>query len=113
MRKHLSWLVLRLVCVCVFVCVLVARSCPTLCDPMNSSLPGSSVDEILQARILSGLPFPSLADLPNPGIELGSPALQADSLPSEPPGNPFLKFPEAKPLIESLKTHHIKLITNI
>ena len=34
----------------------------------------------------SGLPFPSLGDLPNPGMELGSPALQADSLPSEPPG---------------------------
>ena len=33
----------------------------------------------------SGLPFPSPGDIPNPGIELGSPALQADSLPSEPP----------------------------
>ena len=32
----------------------------------------------------SGLPFPSPGDLPDPGIELGSPALQADSLPSEP-----------------------------
>ena len=31
----------------------------------------------------SGLPFPSPGDLPNPGIEPGSPALQADSLPSE------------------------------
>ena len=34
----------------------------------------------------SGLPFPSPGDLPNPGIEPGSPALQADALPSEPPG---------------------------
>ena len=34
----------------------------------------------------SGLPFPSPGDLPNPGIEPESPALQADSLPSEPPG---------------------------
>ena len=34
----------------------------------------------------SGLPFPSLGDLPNPGIEPGSPALQADTLRSEPPG---------------------------
>ena len=33
----------------------------------------------------SGLPFPSPGDLPNPGIELGSAALQADALPSEPP----------------------------
>ena len=35
-----------------------------------------------------GLPFPSPGDLPNPGNELRSPALQADSLPSEPPGKP-------------------------
>ena len=34
----------------------------------------------------SELPFPSPGDLPDPGIELGSPALQADALPSEPPG---------------------------
>ena len=33
----------------------------------------------------SGLPFPSPGDLPNPGIEPGCPALQADALPSEPP----------------------------
>ena len=36
----------------------------------------------------SGLPFPSPGDLPNPGIEPGSPALQVISLPSEPPGKP-------------------------
>ena len=36
----------------------------------------------------SGLPFPSPGDLPNPGIEPGSPALRADALPSEPPGKP-------------------------
>ena len=42
----------------------------------------------------SGLPFPSSGDLPNPGIKPGSPALQADTLPSEPPGKPqiFLKY---------------------
>ena len=36
----------------------------------------------------SGVPFPSPGDLPNPGIEPRSPALQADALPSEPPGKP-------------------------
>ena len=36
----------------------------------------------------SGLPFPSPGDLPDRGIEPGSPALQADSLPTEPPGKP-------------------------
>jgi len=35
----------------------------------------------------SGLPFPPPGDLPDPGIEPGSPTLQADTLPSEPPGN--------------------------
>ena len=37
------------------------------------------------------LPFPSPRDLPNPGIEPRSPALQADSLPSEPQGKPNSK----------------------
>ena len=40
----------------------------------------------------SGLPCPPPGDLPNPGIELMSLALQADSLPSEPPGKPAYKF---------------------
>ena len=37
----------------------------------------------------SGLPFPSPVDLPDPGIKPGSPALQADTLPTEPPGKPL------------------------
>ena len=41
----------------------------------------------------SELPFPSPEDLPNPGIEPGSPALQTDTLPSEPPGKPFSSVP--------------------
>ena len=43
---------------------------------------------ILQARILEWEPFPSPGDLPNPGIEPRSPALQVDSLPAEPQGKP-------------------------
>ena len=43
---------------------------------------------ILQARILEWVAIPSPGDLPNPGIKLRSPALQADSLPSEPSGKP-------------------------
>ena len=39
----------------------------------------------------SGLPFPSPEDLPNPGIKPGSPALQADALPSEPPRKPYMQ----------------------
>ena len=37
----------------------------------------------------SGLPFPSPGDLPDPGIKPRSPALEADALPSEPPGTPY------------------------
>ena len=56
---------------------------------MDSGLPGSSIRGILQARILEWVAIPSSPGyLPNPGIELGSPALQADSLPIEPPGKP-------------------------
>ena len=49
-------------------------------------LPGSSSMGILQARILEWVAMPPPGDLPNPGMETRSPALQADSLPSEPPG---------------------------
>ena len=58
-----------------------AVSCPTLCDPMDYTVHG-----ILHARILK--PFLSPGNLPNPGIEPRSPALQADSLPAEPQGKP-------------------------
>ena len=63
----------------------VAESCPTLRDPMDCSLPGSS-HGIFQARVLEWVAIPSPEDLPHPKIEAGSPALQADALPSEPPG---------------------------
>ena len=44
--------------------------------------------EFSRPEYWSGWPFPSPRDLPNPGIEPRSPALQADSLPAEPPGKP-------------------------
>ena len=44
--------------------------------------------ELSRQEYWSGLPFPSPGDLPNPGIKLGSPVLQADSLLFEPPGKP-------------------------
>ena len=69
--------------------VLVAQSCWTLCDPMGYRLPGSSVHRILQARVLEWVAIPFSRGSPDPGVKLGSPALQADSLPSEPPGEPM------------------------
>ena len=43
---------------CVFVCVLVAQSCLTFCDPTDCSTPGFSVHGILQARILEWVAIP-------------------------------------------------------
>ena len=54
-----------------------------LCNPMDYTLHG-----ILQARILKWVAFPSPGNLPKPRIEPRSPTLQADSLPTEPPGKP-------------------------
>ena len=59
------------------------------CDPMDCSLQGSSVLGILQARILKWVAMPSSRgekEVPNPWLKPRSPLLQADSLPSEPPG---------------------------
>ena len=47
----------------------VTNSCPTLCDPVDCSPPGSSVHGILQARALEWVAMPSSRDLPDPGIE--------------------------------------------
>ena len=58
---------------------VVAQSCPALCDPMDCSLPGSSVHEILQARILEWVAMSFSRELPDPGIKPRSPALQVDS----------------------------------
>ena len=66
----------------------VAELCPTLCNPVDCSLPGSSVHGILQARVLEWVAIAFSGGLPDPGIEPRSPALKADTLTSEPPGKP-------------------------
>ena len=58
---------------------------------MDCSLSGSSVHEISQARILNGLPFLSLEDLPDPQREPTSPKLQKDSLPLNHQGAPTME----------------------
>ena len=69
----------------------VAQSCPTLCDPMDSSLPGSLSMGFSRQEYGSGLPFPSPGDLPNPGIKSGSPALAGRFFTTEPPEKPIEK----------------------
>ena len=64
--------------------VWVAQFCLTLCDPIDWNLPASLFMRFYRQEYWSGLPFLSPGDLPNLGIEPGSPALQADSLSSEP-----------------------------
>ena len=73
-----------------FIVVLVDRSCLTLCDPVDCSLPGSSVHGIFPGKNTgwSGLPFPSPGHLPHPGIEPESLTLQAVSLSIDLPGKP-------------------------
>ena len=54
--------------------VKITHSCPTLCNPIDYTVHGS-----LQARILEWVTIPSPRDLPNPGVELRSLALQVGS----------------------------------
>ena len=72
--------------------------------PVDCSPPGSSVHGILHVRKLEGLPFPSSGDLPDPGTEPGSPALQADSSPSESLGKPLLYKFIQQPMNSSYST---------
>ena len=65
------------------LCVMAAQSCPTLWTVTHQA-PLSM--RFSRQEYWSGLPFPSPGDLPDPGIEPGSLAFQADSLPSELPG---------------------------
>ena len=72
--------------------VLVAQSYLIVCNPVVFSPPGSSVlGDSPGQEYWSGLPCHPLGDLPKPGMEPRSPALQADSLLSESPGKPILK----------------------
>ena len=69
---------------------LVAQSCPTLCSPTDCSPAGSSVRGIFQTKILDWVTISFFRGSSTPGIEPVSPALQADSLPTELPEKPLL-----------------------
>ena len=65
---------------------LVTKLCPTLATPWTVAYQAPLSIGFSRQEYWSGLPFPSPGDLPNPGIETRSLALQADSLPTELPG---------------------------
>ena len=83
---------------------------------MDCSLPGSSVHGILQARILEWVAISSFRESFQPRMEPGSPALQADSLLSKPPGGSmlhnighlFLFNPPHVPPLHIVSKHHSK-----
>ena len=102
------------VCMCVYICIadslcctvetittlesncrrhLVIKLCPTLCDPMACSPPGSSVHGISQVRILEWDAISFSRDLPNLRIEPMSPAWQVDSILLCYLGSPKLLYP--------------------
>ena len=83
-----------------FLVVLVvhAQSCPTLCDSMDCSLPGSSVHGFSRQEYWSGLPCPPPEDLPDPGSEPVSPALAGRFFTTVPPekGQSLPQVPNSK-----------------
>ena len=68
----------------------VTQSCLTLCNPMDCSLPGSSVRGIFQARVLEWVAVSFSRRSSQPRDQPRSPSLQADALPSEPPGKTYM-----------------------
>ena len=83
--------VIQYVCVCVCVCVKfsVMSDSATLWTVARQAPLSMGFSK---QEYWSGLPFPSPGHLPNPGIEPGSPALQADALSSEPLGKPVIPY---------------------
>ena len=83
------WLVC--VCVCIYEKVKSLSRVRLFVTTWTVAYQAPPSMEFSRQEYWSGLPFPSPGDLPDPGIEPGSPALQADALPSEPPGKSSLK----------------------
>ena len=70
------------------MCVLATQLCPAFATPWTAAHQAPLSMEFFRQEYWSGVPFPCPGDLPDPGIEPRSPALQADSLRSEPPDKP-------------------------
>ena len=88
-------------CLC---CAQLLQSCWLFAIPIDCSPPGSFVHHFFWQEYWSGLPCSPPGDLPNPGIESRSPSLQADSLPTKPPGKPtilaeWMKVTQSRPTL--------------
>ena len=85
----------------------VPEFCPTLCDPMVCSLQAPLSMEFSRLAYWSGLPIPFPGNLPDPGIKSRYPELQADSIPSEPPGKPRNTGVGSLPLLQIIPTQEL------
>ena len=93
---------------------LVAKSCPTLATPWTVACQGPLSMGFSRQEYWSGLLFPSPEDLPDPGIEPRSPALQANSLPTELWGKPWCEMLGwMKPKLESRLPGKISVISDM
>ena len=72
-----------------YCAVLSAQLCPTLCYSMDCTHQAPLLMGFCRQEHWSGLPFPSLGDLPNPGIKPRSPALAGGFFCAEPAGKPL------------------------
>ena len=93
-----------------------AQSRPTLCDPMDCSLPGCLSMGFSRQEYWNGVPCPPPGNLPNPGIKpvsLICPAWQADSLPLAPPGKPNIHYIPPKYLTKIEWLNHNTQLDNV
>ena len=74
----------------------VLQLCPTLCNPWTVAHQTPPSTGFSRQEYWSGLPCPPPVDLPDPGVDPGSPALQVDSSLSEPPGKPHALWEHVK-----------------
>ena len=84
---------------------LVTKSCLTLVTPWTVACQAPLSVGFSRQEYWRALPFPSPGDLPDPGIHPSSPALQADSLPSESPGKPIQCSVSSSVVSDSVQLH--------
>ena len=73
-------------------CCLVAKLCPTLCDPLNIACQAPQSIGFFRHEYWNGLSFPPPGDLPDPGIEPASPTLAGRFFNPEPPGKSYTMY---------------------